>query len=209
MPAPPPPPPQPPYIVPEREIVDDLCVLWSFERNFAHRYKRLSSSIEEMRCGFERGADGYVLKRPIWEARWEADDRGAPASYKVDSPEQGNKKKVGAYRFRVIPVTDNAGNDIPLARVLSAFPQTPAEDDVCFVALCGPVDLKNDFSWSKAWPVYELKATEDVVGIIRALESISLDQFQSRLADGDLASFVKTKFDGLEWPDQPSGDTAQ
>lgn len=210
------PPSKPPHttpsrrIVPEKELVDDLRVLWSYERNFAyhHHHKRLSNSIEELRPGFEMGADGYVLKQSIWDARWEAGDGGTPASYKVDLPGQG-KKKVGAYRFRVIPVTDEEGKDAPLTRVLVALPKVPADDDVCFVALCGPVDLRNDFTFSMAWPVYELKATKAVVEALRGMESVQVDILKSRLTDGDLAPFVKASFKGLEWPEPTTGTPAQ
>lgn len=189
-------------IVPRKELVDDLRVLWSFERNFAHKNKRFSNSIEEMGVGFEMGSEGDVLKRSIWDARWEAGANGIPAEYKVNLHDALGKAKLGAYRFRVIPVVDDAGNDIPLTRVLAVFPQNPLRDDSCFIAICGPVDLRNDFTFSKAWPVFELRAENEAVVVFRDMRSTTVQAVQKRMArEGDLAQFVIKSFFGLEWPE--------
>lgn len=191
----------PPLLVPEKELVEDLRVLWSFMRNFAHHYKRLPSSIEEMGAGFEIGTDGYVLRQSIWDARWEAGSSGTPSAYRIQLPGSREKTKAGAYRFRIIPVMDDGGNDSPLTRVLAVFPQAPSGSDVCFVALCGPVDLHNDFSFAKAWPVWELRAECDVVQLLQDLPTTTADGTATKLSsDGDFGHLVKTSFVALEWP---------
>lgn len=194
-------PPPPPAVLPEKELVEDLRVLWSFMRNFAHHYKRLPSSIEEMGAGFEIGTDGYVLRQSIWDARWEAGSSGTPSAYRIQLPGSREKTKAGAYRFRIIPVMDDGGNDSPLTRVLAVFPQAPSGSDVCFVALCGPVDLHNDFSFAKAWPVWELRAECDVVQLLQDLPTTTADGTATKLSsDGDFGHLVKTSFVALEWP---------
>lgn len=193
----------PPELValPEKELVEDIRFLWSYMRNFAHIHKRLPSSIEEMGAGFEIGTDGYVLRQSIWDARWEAGSSGAPSAYRIQLPGSREKTKAGAYRFRIIPVMDDGGNDSPLTRVLAVFPQAPSGSDVCFVALCGPVDLRNDFSFAKAWPVWELRAESDVVNWLQALPSMTADGIATKLSsDGDFGHLVKTSFIALEWP---------
>jgi hypothetical protein len=170
-------------------------------RNFAHHYKRLPSSIEEMGAGFEIGTDGYVLRQSIWDARWEAGSSGTPSAYRIQLPGSREKTRIGNYRFRVIPVMDDGGNDSPLTRVLAVFPQSSSEADVCFVALCGPVDLRNDFSFAKAWPVWELRAERDVVELLQRVPSMTTDGIATKLSsDGDFGHFVKTSFVALEWP---------
>lgn len=188
--------------LPRKELVDDLRILWSFERNFAHHHKRLSSSIEEMGAGYGMGADGYVLKRQIWEARWEAGETGIPCEYKIAISGSQEKKRTGAYRFRVIPIEDETGKDDPFSRVLTVFPAAPSTSDVCFVAICGPVDLRNDFSFSKAWAVYELYAEQSVVELLRKTSTTTTNRISARLSsNGDLAHFVRNCFAGLEWPE--------
>ena len=200
----------PPELValPEKELVEDIRFLWSYMRNFAHIHKRLPSSIEEMGAGYAIGTDGSVLRQSIWDARWDSESDGVPATYRIQLPGSTEKVKVGAYRFRIVPVVDEDGNDSPFTRVLSVFPQSPSGADVCFVALCGPVDLRNDFSFSKAWQVYELRAERDVVELLRTISSTTTDAFSTKLSAGDdfFDRFVKMTFWGLEWPESANNE---
>lgn len=207
-PPPPSPPPPPPVVLPEKELVEDIRFLWSYMRNFAHIHKRLPSSIEEMGAGYAIGTDGSVLRQSIWDARWDSESDGVPATYRIQLPGSTEKVKVGAYRFRIVPVVDEDGNDSPFTRVLSVFPQSPSGADVCFVALCGPVDLRNDFSFSKAWQVYELRAERDVVELLRTISSTTTDAFSTKLSAGDdfFDRFVKMTFWGLEWPESANNE---
>ena len=84
--------------------------------------------------------------------------------------------------------------------VIVSVPEKPAGDDACFIALCGPVNLQNDFTFDKEWPVFQLKAAATVVQEIRNLQSATHDELKSRLTTGDLAKYVTKAFKNLYYP---------
>ena len=196
----PPPTPQPQRIVPCKEIVDDLRVLWSYERNYAYRHKELASSISKMGDGTENGKGGFVLSSSLWEARIDCNTNAVPISYRIANAKTGRKESVGAYRFGIVPTLTSAGETDRFSAVLIAVPEIPSEDDFCFVALCGPINLQNDFSFDKEWPVYQLHAKEEVVREVRGLKPISIDGLVQRLTSGDLKRHVSRTFRSLFYP---------
>ncbi len=189
--------PQPP---PNAEIVDDLRVLWTFERNYAFRNKRLATSINEMGDGTGIGKNGFVTKPSIWAARLDENDSPRPASYWLKVSPSAEKRNVGAYRFGISPVAAEDGKLERFAVVLFSVPQSASDSDVCFIALCGPVNLKNDFSFDYAWPVFQVKATPAVVKSLIAMQPTSLASLKLRLEEGDLKPFVLRTFEGFEYP---------
>ncbi len=187
-------------IVPCKELVDDLRTLWSFERNYAYRNKQLASSIGEMGDGAGIGKDGFVLKQSLWESRLDATGVAHAASYRIADPKNGRKQTVGAYRFGIFPVLSENGEREIFSAILVSVPETPADDDACFVALCGPVDLKNDFSFDRDWPVYQLVAKSQVVSALKNHRSATFGELERRLTAGDLSTFVIRSFRGLSYP---------
>ncbi len=197
---PPQPPPQPPRIVPCKEIVDDLRVLWSYERNYAYRHKKLAPSIGKMGDGTGIGKDGFVLASSLWGARIDDNTNAVPISYRVEDAKTGRKVSVGAYRFGIVPTLTSAGEIDQFSVILIAVPDVPANDDFCFVAICGPINLQNDFSFDKEWPVFQLTAQEEVVRKVRGLKPISIDGLKQRLTSGDLKRYVIMTFRNLYYP---------
>ena len=195
------PPPKPSKVVLCNEIVNDLRTLWSYERNYAYRHKSLASSISEMGDGSGIGKDGFVLISSLWEARIDDDNKNIrPNSYRLMDTKTGKQKSIGAYRFGIVPVLTSAGEIDRFSVILVAVPEIPADDDFCFIALCGPVNLQNDFSFDKEWPVYQLKAKKEVVREIRGLKRISIDSLTQRLTQGDLKRYVNRTFRNLYYP---------
>lgn len=188
-------------IVPCKELVDDLRTLWSFERNYAYRNKQLASSIGEMGDGAGIGKDGFVLKPSLWESRLDATGVAHAASYRIADPKNGRKQTVGAYRFGIFPVLSENGERESFSAILVAVPEHPASDDTCFVALCGPVDLKNDFSFDRDWHVFQLMATPIAVKALRELRPATFSELEHRMANGDLSKFVVGSFRGLSYPE--------
>ena len=195
-----PPPPPGRRIVPKKELVDDLRTLWSFERNYAYRHKSLAASIGEMGDGAGIGKEGFVLKPSLWEARLDGDGSRRPASYRIASARTKQKENVGAYRFGVFPAYGSTGEREPFSVFLVAVPQTPSKDDVCFVALCGPVNLQNDFSFDLEWPVFQLRADAEAVKALCGVGKTSIAVLKERLEHGDLKFFVQRNFVGLYYP---------
>lgn len=187
-------------IVPCEELVDDLRTLWSFERNFAYRNKQLAGSIGEMGDGAGIGKNGFVLKPLLWESRLDSSETPRPASYRIIDPKTGRKQTIGAYRFGIFPVLANDGEREIFSAILVSVPETPADDDVCFVSLCGPVDLKNDFSFDRDWPVYQLVAKPQVVSALRNLRPATFVELEHRMTAGDLSTFVIRSFRGFSYP---------
>ena len=187
-------------IVPCKELVDDLRTLWSFERNFAYSKKSLAVSIGELGDGAGIGKNGFVLKASLWDARLDSSESPRPASYRIDDPSSKGKKTVGAYRFGIFPVLSETGERDPFSAVLVSVPENPADDDACFVALCGPADLKNDFSFDRDWPVYQLVAKPQVVSALRNLRPATFVELERRMMAGDLSTFVIRSFRGLSYP---------
>ena len=187
-------------VVPCKEIVDDLRVLWSYERNYAYRHKELASSISKMGDGTGIGKNGFVLSSSLWGARIDDNTNAVPISYRIANAKTGRKEFVGAYRFGIVPTLTSSGETDRFSAILIAVPETPSEDDFCFVALCGPVNLRNDFSFDKEWPVYQLHAEDEVVREIRGLKPISIDGLIQRLTSGDLKSHVSRTFRNLYYP---------
>lgn len=199
--------PHPPHqgpkspVVPKRELVEDLRVLWSFERNYAYFNKGFATSIGELGDGTGIGMNGFVRKISIWEARLDAAEGGRPASYRITNPTTGNKQTIGAYRFGLHPVLSETGERDRFSAVLVSVPETAFEQDSCFVALCGPVDLRNDFSFDRDWPVYELSASSNVVEALRTLPATTFSELERRIASGDLSKYRTGFFRGLAYPE--------
>lgn len=194
------PPPQPPRIVPCKEIVDDLRGLWSYERNYAYRHKELASSISKMGDGAGIGKDGFVLSSSLWEARIDDNTNAVPVAYRIANTKTGRKESVGAYRFGIVPALTSAGEIDRFSVVLVAVPEVHAKDDFCFIAVCGPISLKNDFSFDKEWPVFQLNAREEVIREIRELKPVLIDNLIQRLTSGDLKRHVSRTFLNLYYP---------
>ena len=187
-------------VVPCKEIVDDLRVLWSYERNYAYRHKELASSISKMGDGTGIGKDGFVLSSSLWEARLDDNTNAVPVAYRIANAKTGRKESVGAYRFGIVPTLTSAGETDRFSAILIAVPEKHSEDDFCFVALCGPVNLQNDFSFDKEWPVFQLDAKEEVIREIRGLKPLSIDSLRQRLTSGDLKRHVSRAFSNLYYP---------
>lgn len=194
------PPPGSTRIVPCKELVNDLRTLWSFERNFAYSKKRLAASIGELGDGAGIGKNGFVLKASLWDARLDSSESPRPVSYRIDDPSSKGKKPVGAYRFGIFPVLSETGERDPFSAVLVSVPENPAKDDACFIALCGPADLKNDFSFDRDWPVYQLVAAPQVVKDLRSLPPARFSELERRMTAGDLSTFVIRSFRGFSYP---------
>lgn len=196
-------PPHPiPRVVPCKEIVDDIRAIWSFERNYAYRHKSLAASISEMGDGTGIGKNGFVLKPAIWESRVDGDNASPePVTYKVKNPATGALENA-RYRFGVFPVKLETGERDRFSVVIVSVPEKPAGDDACFIALCGPVNLQNDFTFDKEWQVFQLKADATVVREIRNLQSATHDELKSQLTTGDLAKYVTKTFDNLYYPQE-------
>ncbi|MBR3222555.1 MAG: hypothetical protein IKF72_10035 [Kiritimatiellae bacterium] len=196
----PPPPPPPPRDVPCKAIVDDIRAIWSFERSYAYRHKALAASISEMGDGTGIGKNGFVLKPSIWASRIDGENASyKPVSYEVKNPATGDSEIAG-YRFGVFPIKLETGERDRFSVVIVAVPDKPAEDDVCFMALCGPVNLQNDFTFDKEWPVFQLKAKPSVVESIRNLQVTTHKELMQRLTSGDLKSSVTKTFANLYYP---------
>lgn len=194
--------PPPPIlrVVPCKEIVDDIRAIWSFERNYAYRHKSLAASISEMGDGTSIGKNGFVLKPAIWASRIDDDNATPePVPYKVKNPATGTLE-IARYRFGVFPVKLETGERDRFSVVIVSVPEKPADDDVCFMALCGPVNLQNDFSFDKEWPVFQLKAAATVVQVICNPQSATHDELKHRLTTGDLAKYVTKTFCNLYYP---------
>lgn len=189
-------------MVPCKEIVDDIRAIWSYERNYAYRHKSLAASIGEMGDGTGIGKNGFVLKPAIWASRIDDDNATPePVSYKVKNPATGTLE-IARYRFGVFPVKLETGERDLFSVVIVSVPEKPAGDDACFIALCGPVNLQNDFTFDKEWPVFQLKAAATVVQEIRNLQSATHDELKSRLATGNLAKYVTKTFNNLYYPQE-------
>ncbi len=193
-------PPQPTRIVPCKQIVDDMRALWSFERNYAYRHKSLASSISEMGDGTGIAKNGFVLKPALWAARIDGDNtQPEPSMYKVMNPATG-RSETAKYYLGVFPVMTDSGERDCFSIGIVAVPEKPVEGDFCFVTLCGPVNLQNDFSFDKEWQVFKLKADPTVVNEFRKLSPTTLAEMKHRLTDGDLKVFVTQTFNGLYYP---------
>lgn len=181
--VPPSPPPRP-----CAEIVENLRTLWGFERNFAYRNKALAASIGELGDGTGIGENGFVLKPALWKAR-------------LDAPETAQKGTgAGGYRYGIFPALTETGERDRFSAILVAVPETPSADNVCFAALCGPVNLRNDFSFDQKWPVFQLRAEKAAVDALRNLGPTTLPALEDRLDSGDLHGFVVLRFGGLYYP---------
>ena len=189
-----------PRIVPCKEIVDDLRGLWSYERNYAYRHKELAPSISKMGDGTGIGKDGFVLTSSLWEARIDDNTNAVPVAYRIANTKTGRKESVGAYRFGIVSALTEGGEIDRFSVVLIAVPEVAANDDFCFIALCGPINLQNDFSFDKEWPVFQLNAKEDVVRKVRGLKPTSIDSLKKRLESGDLKRYVTRTFCNLYYP---------
>lgn len=194
------PPQKPLRVVPCKEIVDDLRSLWGFERNYAYRHKELASSISKMGDGVGIGKEGFVLIPSLWDARIDDNTNAVPAKYRIVNSKTGKKETVGAYRFGIIPVLADGEKIDRFSAILFAVPEVPADDDCCFIALCGPVNLQNDFSFDKEWPMFQLNAAEEVVGELLGLRPASMDKLKQRLESGDLKRHVTRTFQNLYYP---------
>ena len=146
------------------------------------------------------GKNGFVLKSAIWESRIDDDNASPkPLTYKVKNPATGALESA-RYRFGVFPVKLETGERDCYSVVIASVPEKPAEDDACFLALCGPVELRNTFSLDREWPVFQLKATATVVQMIRNFQSATHDELKRRLTTGDLAKYVTKTFNNLYYP---------
>lgn len=191
-----------PRIVPCKEIVDDMRALWSFERNYAYRHKVLAASISDMGDGTGIGKNGFVLKPALWAARIDGDNaQPEAATYTVKNPATGRRESA-QYFFGVFPVKADTGERDRFSVVIMAVPEKPAEDDSCFIALCGPVSLQNDFSFDKEWPVFQLKAKSAVVESLRNLQFATHAELIQRLMAGDMKEFVTKTFYNLYYPQE-------
>jgi hypothetical protein len=148
------------------------------------------------------GKNGFVLKPSIWASRIDDDnDTPEPVAYKVKNPATGTLE-IARYRFGVFPVKLETGGRDRFSVAIVSVPEKPAGDDACFIALCGPVNLQNDFTFDKEWPVFQLKADATVVRVIRNLQSATHDELKSQLKTGDLAKYVTKTFDNLYYPQE-------
>lgn len=135
--------------------ITELRAIWDYQRTFSLRNKKFASSITEFGDGSGIKAKGICLRGNVWKARYEAD---APEA--IDTREDRVK-----YFYRLLPQAADNGEVIPLASVIVAIPEK--DGDAAFVALCGPVDLANDFSFNKVWKVYKFVKGSDVLARIK------------------------------------------
>lgn len=193
-------PPPPTKVVPCKEIVDSLRALWGFERNYAYRHKKLAPSISKMGDGAGIGKEGFVHSSSLWEARIDDNTNAVPATYRIANQKTGRKESVGGYRFGIIPVLTGSEEIDHFSVILIAVPEVPTNGDCCFIALCGPVNLQNDFSFDKEWPVFQLNADVKTVRELCDLQPTSIDKLKQRLTNGDLKRQVKRTFRNLYYP---------
>ena len=197
----PPPPPPPQKVVPRKELVDDIRTLWSFERNYGWRNKYLALSISEMGYGADIGKNGFVTVAKLWDARLDADNvTPEPAKYRIANPSGSGMIETGGYKFGIFPVKSVTGERDKLSAIIVAIPEKASADDSCFVALCGPVNFTNDFSFDLEWPVYELKAAPVAWNALRNPGNQTFGELESRLTSGDLGKFQIRSFRNLYYP---------
>lgn len=165
----------------------DLRGLWSFQRNYAYRHKRLASSLNEMGDGTGIGKDGFVLIPKIWERRLE-NDKFSP--------------KAGVSRLSMKDVLGPSGDIDKMSKVLISTPSIPSKGSSILLSLVGPVNLQNDFSFDKEWPTYQLNGDKNVVDLVLGLGPQTLEGLMERLNTGDLSKHVIKSFNGMYYPDQ-------
>ena len=192
-----PPPSNSPGELPIKQVVDDLRVLWSYERSFSYDVRHAATSMEELGDGTSIGRNGHVLKPELWKARVEPDDKCEPAGYGLPD------RSIARYRFGIFPILSENGEKERFAAVLAALPPTADASDACFVALCGPADLTNDFSFDKAWPVYIVRAEKTAMDAILDLATNpkTFASLTSRFTTGDLSSLVIRQLSGWDVPE--------
>lgn len=186
-------------VLPEKEVVDDLRVLWSYERNFAYDARHTASSMEELGDGSGIGKNGHVLKAALWAARIEAGDACEPVHYGQPGAHRPR------YRFGIFPLLSDAGEKERIGAVLAAIPPSSDASDACFLAICGPANLSNDFSFDKAWPVYILRAEQPVLESILSLADRPKTPalLEELMTSGDLSPFLIRHFIGWYGVDEP------
>ena len=186
-------------LLPIRDVLDDLRVIWSYERNYSYDLRHAATSMDELGDGTAIGKNGHVLKPALWKARIEAGNSGEPVAYSLSD---GGR---GFYRFAIFPILSDSGEKERFAAVLAALPSVPDADDVCFIALCGPANLTNDFSFDKAWPVFLVRAEKAVMDQILGLAEApqTLSSLTERLVSGDLSTFVVQRNSGWYVNDNP------
>lgn len=170
---------------PEADL-NDLRALWSFQRNYAYRNKRLASSLNEMGDGTGIGKDGFVLNSRIWENRLENGEF---------SPKRGKS------RLSMMDVLSPSGDNDNMSKVLISTPSIPSKGSHVLISLVGPVTLQNDFSFDKEWPTYLLNGEKNVVDLVLGLKPQTLEELKERLDTGDLSKHVNKSFNGLYYPD--------
>lgn len=195
----PPPSPPPPKAIPLKEVVDDMRVLWSYERNYSYDVRHAATSMEELGDGTSIGKNGHILKPALWKARIEAGDDCEPAGYSLPDG------SVARYRFAIFPALSDSGGKERFSAIIAAMPPVSDAADACVVALCGPANLTNDFSFDKAWPVYVTRAEKSAMDAILDLAKNpqTLTSLTDRFSSGDLSSFVIRNFSGWDVPDNP------
>lgn len=179
-----------------KKDMDDLRGLWSFQRNYAYHNKRFADSIDEMGDGTGIGKNGFVLDSRIWDAR-SGNDKFNP-----DAVVFGNKDKRGASRFTMFSPVDDSGGKAKFQSVLMSTPARPSSNGSSLIALAGPVDLSNVFSFDREWPVYQLKGDQKAVDMLKGLSSLTMDQIREKLDSGDLSELVTKKFNNLYYPEE-------
>lgn len=165
-----PPPPGPLELVSEdKSTIASVRALWEYERDYSLRKKAFADSITELGDGSELGRDGFCLRWYVWRARYEASDRVADAS---------RDDHIG-YFYRLMPQADANGRKNPFSVVLAAIPEK--DSDPAFVALCGPVDLSDDFTFNKTWKLYKFVSATNLLNILKSREMVSSDEIISNL----------------------------
>ncbi len=184
------PPPPPEIKVPEAELREDLRQIWTFAQNFAISNKRLPVSVEEMGNGVGIDNDGYVLNRRIWEAGTGI----KPAQFdRCDGEAIKDGEIMTGYNYRIIPVLDAAGKTNTLKITLAAYPEKANDDNRAIVAVCGPVELANVFSFKLNWPVYTMEANKDVMNFLQHEDAVTDARLQEEFKSftGILGGSVK------------------
>ena len=158
----------------DKSTIASVRAIWEFERDYSLRKKAFADSITELGDGSEIGRNGFCLRGYVWRGRYEAKDRESDKS---------RDDQVG-YFYKLMPQSDEHGEKKPFSVVIAAIPE---KDSVpAFVALCGPVDLLNDFSFNQKWPLYKFNDPK-LLEMIKSRDSLSVADITNSLPKVDNA----------------------
>lgn len=195
-PPPPPPPPHKPVRFCESDLttISDMSQIWRYDRTFSFVNKRLANSISEMGCGVGIGTSGYVLRDSIWNARYDQLESSRRPTLERDDNIP--------YYYRLVPLCDADRALIPNTAVIMALPKM--EDDATFVAVCGPVELSNDFSFFQKWDVLKFE-DQGLSQFLRDCDACSLQNLVMP-ADTNLWIEIKDAFNPNQAKFSPKGN---